>query len=283
MISAVAKSRVVRACRPVALEHPEQHRRGDVTASSFAARGLPPQHRREHEPGVWPTSPQQLKLCQRQLGVASPAPWRPHRGTLAVGACVVCFARGQGGPGAPGDRAWAAACVLCGRELVAAVTVLGVPGAAYVPGLLGLREGPSLEVAVRALGLRPDVLLVDATGRDHPRRAGLALQLGSILDLPTVGVTHRPLLASGAWPEDRPGATSPLLLDGELVGMWLRTRSGARPVAVHSGWRTDVDAAVKTVQRAAGGHRTPEPLRVARMLARTARAGRSSPTGRAGR
>jgi deoxyribonuclease V len=162
----------------------------------------------------------------------------------------VCFARGQGGPGVPGDRTRAAASVLRGRQVVAEVTILGVAGAAYVPGLLALREGPSLEAAVRALGLRPDVL-VDATGRDHPRRAGLVLQLGAILDLPTVGVTHRPLLATGAWPEDRPGATSPLLLDGELVGMWLRTRSGARPVAVHSGWRTDVDAAVRTVRRAA--------------------------------
>ncbi|HEY8236284.1 MAG TPA: endonuclease V, partial [Gaiellaceae bacterium] len=73
-------------------------------------------------------------------------------------------------------------------------------GNAYEPGLLALREGPVLETAVRALTARPDALLVDATGRDHPRRAGLALQLGAILDLPSVGVTHRPLLADGDWP-----------------------------------------------------------------------------------
>jgi deoxyribonuclease V len=161
--------------------------------------------------------------------------------------------------------------------VVAEATVVGLAGAAYMAGLLALREGRCLEAAVRALTVRPDVLLVDATGRDHPRRAGLALQLGAILELPTVGVTHRPLLATGPSPEDWVGARSPLLLDGEPVGAWLRTRTGARPIAVHSGWRTDLDTAVETVMSAGNGHRTPEPLRQARRLARTARAGRSSP------
>ena len=233
--------------------------------------------RSEHDRVVWPVSPDQLIVCQRELAVASPVAWRPHAGVLAVGACVVCFARGHGGLGAAGDRAWAAATILRGRQVVAEATVAGVAGAAYLAGLLALREGPCLEAAVRALGPSPHVLLVDATGRDHPRRAGLALQLGAILDLPTVGVTHRPLLAAGESPEDRRGATSPLLLDGELVGVWLRTRAGARPVAVHIGWRTDLDTAVEVVQRAAAVHRTPEPLRHARTLARTSRARQSAP------
>jgi len=50
--------------------------------------------------------------------------------------------------------------------------------------------------------------LVNATGRDHPRRAGLALQLGAVLDLPSVGVTHTPLLAQGEWPPGEAGARS---------------------------------------------------------------------------
>jgi len=222
---------------------------------------------------MWPSSADQLAAVQASLAVASPAPWRPGAGMLATGGCVVCFARGQGGPGAAGDRAWAAATVLRGHEAIADATVTGVAGAAYMAGLLALREGRCLEAAVRALGVRPDVLLVDATGRDHPRGAGLALQLGAVLDLPTVGVTHRPLMAAGPWPEDREGATSALLLDGEPVGVWLRTRTWARPVAVHPGWRTTIDAAVETVQRAGCAFRTPEPLRRARRLARTARAG----------
>ena len=214
---------------------------------------------------TWPRSPAELIDAQAALAAAAPPPWEPPAAP-AIGACAVRYPRGESGPGATGDRAWAAA-VARGGETV----VTGTAGAPYEPGLLALREGPLLEAAVRALAVAPEVLLVDATGRDHPRRAGLALHLGAVLDLPTVGVTHRPLLAEGPWPDDVRGASSPLMLDGEAVGAWLRTRRGTRPVAVHAAWRTDVAVAVEVVLGALGRHRTPEPLRRARHLARLAR------------
>jgi deoxyribonuclease V len=220
---------------------------------------------------VWPLSEQELVVAQRGLAEADPPSWTPAT-VPAVGACAVCFPRGGTGPGAAGDPGWAAAAVMRGRHVVAESTVAGAAGAPYRAGLLALREGPLLEGAVRALTPAPDVLLVDATGRDHPRRAGLALHLGALLGLPTVGVTHRPLLARAEWPDDVRGAWSKLVLDGECVGAWLRTRVGARPVAVHAGWRTSVDVAVDVVMAATRRHRTPEPLRRARRLARTARA-----------
>lgn len=220
----------------------------------------------------WPASPEGLIAEQRRLASAAAPPWRPGAHAAAIGACVVLFPRGQRGTGSRGDRAWAAAAVLSGRRVVASSLLTGAAGAPYAPGLLALREGPCLEAAVRALDVLPDVLLVDATGRDHPRRAGLALQLGAVLDLPTVGVTHRPLLATGDWPDDERGAVAPLVLDGERVGAWLRTRRGARPLAIHAGWRTDVDVAVEVAVSATLRHRTPEPFRHARTLARTARA-----------
>jgi deoxyribonuclease V len=196
---------------------------------------------------------------------------------LAVGGCIVTFPRGKTGPGAQGDPASAAAAVVRGRRIVADAVVASEAGAPYAAGLLALREGPVLEAAVRALSVMPDVVLVDATGRDHPRRAGLALHLGAVLGLPTVGVTHRTLVAQGDWPEDARGAHAPLLLDGERVGAWLRTRAGTRPLAVHAGWRTDVDVAAEVVLAATRWYRTPEPLRHARRLARAARARRETP------
>ena len=159
-----------------------------------------------------------------------------------------------------------------GGRVTASASVSGEAGAPYVPGLLAMREGPVLEAAVRGLPAAPDVLLVDATGRDHPRRAGMAIQLGSTLGVPTVGVTHRPLLAAGEWPEDVRGASSPLVLDGETVGIWLRTQPGTRPLAIHPGWRTDIEVAASVVLAVSVRARTPEPLRVARRLAREQRA-----------
>lgn len=187
-----------------------------------------------------------------------------------VGACFVCFPRGATGSGRSGDRGWAAAVALAPATETAVVT--GEAGAPYMAGLLALREGPLLEAAVRALAQAPDVLLVDASGRDHPRRAGLATSLGAVLGLPSVGVTHRPLLAEGGWPANRRGATAPLRIGEETVGCWLRVRAGVRPLAVHPAWRTELDTAIAVVLGATARVRTPAPLRIAHTAARRARA-----------
>lgn len=158
---------------------------------------------------------------------------------------------------------------------MARAVLAGTASGPYEPGLLALREGPLLEAAVRDLPEQADVLLVNAAGRDHPRRAGLALHLGAVLGLPSVGVTHRPLLAASAgnqWPPDRYGASSPLIIDGDVVGFWLRTRAGVRPLAVHAGWRTTPEVAAEVVLKTWCARRTPEPIRQARRLARLARA-----------
>jgi deoxyribonuclease V len=215
---------------------------------------------------TWPTTADELVAWQEELAHRRVRPWFPAPAS-AVGACVVRFPRGATGAGGRGDRGWAAA---VGRGETAVVR--GEAGAPYMPGLLALREGPLLEAAVRSLAHAPDVLLVDASGRDHPRRAGLATSLGAVLDLPTVGVTHRPLLAAGAWPANRRGAVAPLRIGEETVGCWLRVRAGVRPLAVHPAWRTDLDTAIAVVLGATARVRTPEPLRRARTAARRARA-----------
>jgi deoxyribonuclease V len=218
-------------------------------------------------PGVWPTSQADLEHVQRGLAerAAQPPAWTARQPRPPnVGAVFVATPRTT-------DQAWAAAVVVVERRLVDSAVVQGELDAPYLPGLLALREGRLLEHAVRQLRQRPDVLLVNASGRDHPRRAGLAVHLGAVCDVPTIGVTDRPLLAVAAEPGQSRGAASPLVLDGEVVGYLLRTRPGARPIVVHAAWRTDPDTARVIVLGQATRARTPEPLRHARRLARTAR------------
>jgi deoxyribonuclease V len=256
----------------------------------------------------WPVTDDDLERAQSVLADLSAAalagaPWTAGA-ELAVGGCFVAYAAGEAGPGRAGDRAWAAAVVWRpasapfrrdgsryrdpGRALrgshslegprraadVDAVVVVAdrVPGP-YQPGLLALREGPVLGAAVALLDPHPDVLLVDATGLDHPRSAGLALHLGAVAGLPTVGVTRRPLLATGGLPPAVRGATSPLRLGDRVVGCWVCTRTGARPVAAHAAWRTGPETAADVVLAASTeAARTPVPLQEARRVAREARA-----------
>jgi deoxyribonuclease V len=219
----------------------------------------------------WPWTPGRLDSEQDRLAAEIWTAWRPL-GRYTVGAVYVCFDQAGPGNGSRGDRGFAAAA--CGNE-VAVVT--GQAPAGYSPGRLALRQGPLLARAIHGLSAFPDVLLVDATGRDHPRRCGLALHLGAALGVPTVGVTHRPFGAEGEWPADERGATSQLLLNGERVGYWVRTKRGTRPLAAHAAWRTGPEAAVEVVLVATERARSPEPLRRARAAARRLRGQQALP------
>lgn len=230
----------------------------------------------------WPRTEAELERVQEQLAerALTTELWRPPAEPHLVAGVFVAFSTGRAAGTASGEWAWAAAASLESGQGRSSAVCSGAVGAEYAPGYLALREGRLLERAVRSLDMRPDVLIVNASGRDHPRRAGLALHLGAVLDIATVGVTDRPLVADDAQPGRERGAQAPLHLEGELVGYRLRTRRGARPVCVHAAWRTDSDTAREVVMAAVQRARTPEPLRVARFLARSTRAqdeGRAPP------
>jgi deoxyribonuclease V len=231
--------------------------------------------------GCWPTSSAPLAERQAALAAARPPPWFPSPGLLRACGVALVSRRGARGAGAAGDPGVAAAVTLelggAGPREVGRAVVAGVLPAAFEPGLLALREGPLLEAVVRALAAAPDVVLVHAAGRDHPRSAGLAVMLGAALGLPTVGVTSRPLVARGEEPADAPGSRSALVHAGEVVAYWLRTRTGARPIVAHGAWRTTAAHAAEVVLRAAAGMRMPEPLRRATELARRERDGTLRP------
>jgi deoxyribonuclease V len=203
----------------------------------------------------WAANEAALVAVQQQLASARPEPWQPLHGARVVAGCFVCFQRGRVGAGTADDEGWAAAALLVDGERAHVAVVTGRAPAPYVSGLLALRDGPLLEDAIRQLPAPPEVVLVNATGRDHPRHAGLALHLGARLDIPTIG------------------ALSLLRIDDEVVACWLRLRRGVRPLVIHPGWRTDLGAAVAVVMATTTRDaRTPEPLREARRAAREARA-----------
>jgi deoxyribonuclease V len=64
-------------------------------------------------------------------------------------------------------------------------------------------------------------------------------------------------------PAHSAGSTAPLTLDGELIGVVLRTRHGVRPIYVSTGHRVSIDSAVGLVKQCTDGFRIPKPTREA--------------------
>ena len=118
------------------------------------------------------------------------------------------------------EKAFAAA-VVCQAEGEKVVEVqTGVFGVhfPYIPGYLYIREAPSLLKILAQVESDYDLLLVDAHGRLHPRKAGLATIVGVLMEKPTVGVAKS--LLTG---EIRGiGRARPVYLHGEVEGLCLK-------------------------------------------------------------
>lgn len=141
----------------------------------------------------------------------------------------------------------------------------------YIPGLLTFREGPALIEAFRRMRSEPDVIFFDGQGIAHPRGLGIASHMGVLLDRPTIGVAKSLLVGTAAEPEAGRGSTSPILRDGETIGMAVRTKESIKPVYVSVGHRVELSRAVDLVLETARGYRLPEPTRQAHLYANTVR------------
>lgn len=184
-------------------------------------------------------------------GVDTSMKWRDSRGPIHAAAAPVAWP-----PGAP----------------LAPSSVTMVPAIPYVPGYLGFREAPAIVAAVRRLERPPDLLVVDGHGRPHPRRCGIAVHVGVLLDIPAIGCA-KSLLCGRVEGELGPdaGDRAPLVDRGDLVGYALRTRPRAQPVYVGAGHRIALETAVAWILRLCDGRRLPLPIRLAHDAANAAR------------
>jgi deoxyribonuclease V len=138
----------------------------------------------------------------------------------------------------------------------------------YVPGLLSFRETPAIALAFEQVRTEPDLLLVDGHGYSHPRRFGLACHLGLLTGLPTIGVAKSRLCGEASEPGLERGSTSALQLDGEIIGLVVRTKQNVKPLYVSVGHRIGLAEAAEWVLRLAPTHRLPEPARLADLLSK---------------
>ena len=167
-----------------------------------------------------------------------------------------------------GDLFFAAVVVLSYPDLqvveeASAVDRVSFP---YIPGLLSFRELPVLLQAFEGLQTRPDVVLVDGQGVAHPRRLGLASHLGLWLQLPTIGCAKSRLCGEYEEPGPQKGEGAALVLNGDPVGVVLRTRERVRPLYVSPGHLCTVARTAQVTLACTTRYRLPEPTRQAHLF-----------------
>ncbi len=136
----------------------------------------------------------------------------------------------------------------------------------YIPTFLSFREGPAIMSAFEKLKNRPDILMVDGAGINHPRRAGIATHIGVALDVPTIGITKKLLCGSGEEPVEVDEA-SPLLYEARKVGWLLKSIKRGRAIIVAPGHRVSLESSLSIVRSCLRGHKLPEPARLAHLYA----------------
>ena len=158
-------------------------------------------------------------------------------------------------------------------EPVWTTTVVVPVGFPYIPGYLSYRELPVhaelLRKVVDADRVAP-LLLVDGNGILHPRRTGIATQLGVLGDHPTIGVSKHllcgTLVDDGTFGE----GTGRVVHRRETIAAALPpSRRGTKPIFVSPGHRCTLDDAVAAATAWRRGLRLPEPIRLADALSRS--------------
>lgn len=178
-----------------------------------------------------------------------------------------------------GDTAVSAAVLVRDGEVLERTIARVETGVPYVPGLLSFREAPAALAALCALDRDPAAVLVDGSGRIHPREAGLATHLGVALGIPTVGVAKGLLCGTPERALDSPvpaGTRVPIAADdsvtapdGTTIGHAVQTKQfdseqrHVNPVYASPGHRVSAATAAEVVERTATGYKLPEPVRLA--------------------
>src|SRR5437868_15431097 len=100
-------------------------------------------------------------------------------------------------------------------------------------------------------------------GRAHPRRIGIATQMGLWLQKPTIGCGKTLFVGKYIEPAQERGAYTELIDKGEVIGVTLRTRTGVKPVFISVGHLADLATSIELVMRCTTNYRLPDPSRSA--------------------
>jgi deoxyribonuclease V len=136
----------------------------------------------------------------------------------------------------------------------------------YIPGLLSFREAPAILKAFHELKTKPDLLVVDGCGINHPRYSGLATHVGVLLDIATIGVTKSLLCGDGELPS-QVGEAQVITYHDKAVGYYLKSKTACKPIIIAPGHKVSLETSLKLTKSCLHAHKLPEPTRMAHLYA----------------
>lgn len=136
----------------------------------------------------------------------------------------------------------------------------------YVPTRFALREGPLILKVLKKTDTPIDLLICNGHGRLHPKGSGLAVVVGKLAKVPTIGVAKEILCGEFSPPPPQKGSFSLVFYNG-VKGMAIRARENGRIIFLSEGYGIDLEEGYKILVQFLK-FSLPEPLRLAHILAK---------------
>lgn len=162
------------------------------------------------------------------------------------------------------------------------ISISGKDRFPFVPGLLFFREAPLMMKLIETASSRgmiddETLIAIDGNGILHPRRSGIATQIGIACGRMTCGIAKRLMMGepSAEIIHSNGKRTSDIMDNDEMIGRSL-IREGCRPVYLSVGNGCTMDRIMPMIE-GLWWKRVPEPTRRAHELANRAR--KASPSG----
>jgi deoxyribonuclease V len=140
------------------------------------------------------------------------------------------------------------------------------------PEIASFREGRVIARALEQIDAQPDLLMVHGEGISAISGIGIATHLGIIYDIPSIGCSRRKPSAKKPRVGRPKNSQAKVIRDGKEIAIALRSKLGVKSIYVSPGHHLGLDDSVQFVKHMMRGFRTPEPIRVAHLLATRLRA-----------
>ncbi|WP_455277099.1 endonuclease V [[Eubacterium] cellulosolvens] len=141
----------------------------------------------------------------------------------------------------------------------------------YIPRFFGFREGAIIINTIKKLNFNSDIIMVNAHGIAHPRKYGCASHIGVITKKATIGVANNILYGHYKNMSLDVGDWVPLENKNQIIGVVLKSKNGCKPIIISPGHLITLDSALGMVKKFIKGHKFPEPLHVAHLIAQQKR------------